>query len=98
MLSRIISFYRTIKSDYHWWRLIHNANDMMLYYPEVKPKDNRVNIHIHDVIKTGYDYYDNGKYPYNLGDVLAMPIIKFMLDGLSFIEASDLVNSIYAKR
>lgn len=25
-------------------------------------------------------------------------LIKFMLDGLSFIEASDLVNSIYAKR
>lgn len=62
------------------WQLIHNADNIMLYYPDVKPKDNQVNIHIHDVIKTGYDYYNNGKYPYNLGDVLAMPIINFMLD------------------
>lgn len=71
---------RKIKRNYRWWQLIHNPDDVMLYYPDVKPKDNQVNIHIHDVIKTGYDYYDNGKYPYNLGDVLAMPIINFMLD------------------
>ncbi len=52
---------------------------MMLYYPDVKAKENRVNIHIHDVIKTGYDYYNNGSYPYNLGDTLALPIINFFL-------------------
>ena len=70
---------KKIKRNYRWWQLIHNPDDVMLYYPDVKPKDNQVNIHIHDVIKTGYDYYDNGKYPYNLGDVLAMPIINFMM-------------------
>lgn len=69
-----------VKRNYRWWQLIHNADDVMLYYPDVKAKDNYVNVHIHDVIKTGYDYYDNGKYPYNLGDVLAMPIINYMLD------------------
>ena len=68
-----------IKRNYRWWQLIHNADDVMLYYPDVKPKDNQVNIHIHDVFKTGWDYYDNGNHPYNLGDVLAMPIINFML-------------------
>lgn len=71
---------KRLKRDYRMWNLIHNADDIMLYYPDVKPKDNQVNIHIHDVLKTGYNYYDNGKYPYNLGDVLAMPIINFMLD------------------
>ena len=69
-----------IKREYLWWQLIHHADDIMLYYPDVKPKDNRVNVHIHDVLKTGWDYHDNGKYPYNLGDSLAMPIINFMLD------------------
>ena len=68
-----------IKRNYRWWQLIHHADDIMLYYPNVKPKDNQVNVHIHDVLKTGWDYHDNGKYPYNLGDALAMPIINFML-------------------
>ena len=71
---------KKIKRDYRWWQLIHHADDIMLYYPDVKPQDNRVNVHIHDVKKTGWDYHDNGQYPYNLGDVLAMPIINFMLD------------------
>lgn len=82
---------KKIKRNYRWWQLIHNPDDVMLYYPDVKPKDNQVNIHIHDVIKTGYDYYDNGKYPYNLGDVLAMPIINFMLDKKG-IKADKVVN------
>ena len=41
-----------------WWKLISHADDVMLYYPDVKAEDTKVNIHIHDVIKTGYDYYD----------------------------------------
>lgn len=74
------SIKKRIKTNYRWWQLIHNADDIMLYYPDVKAKDNRVNIHIHDVIKTGWKYYDNGNYPYNLGDVLALPIVRFMLE------------------
>ena len=68
-----------IKTNYHYWQLIHNADDVMLYYPDVKAQENHVNIHIHDVKKTGWKYYDNGNYPYNLGDVLALPIVEFML-------------------
>lgn len=82
---------KKIKRNYRWWQLIHNPDDVMLYYPDIKPKDNQVNIHIHDVIKTGYDYYDNGKYPYNLGDVLAMPIINFML-AKKGVKADKVVN------
>ncbi len=69
-----------IKRNYHWWQLVHNADDVMLYYPDVKAKENHVNVHIHDVLKTGWKYYDNGSYPYNLGDVLALPIVNFMLE------------------
>lgn len=69
-----------LKKNYRWWQLIHNADDVMLYYPDVKAKENHVNIHIHDVKKTGWKYYDNGNYPYNLGDVLALPIVEFMLE------------------
>jgi len=71
---------KRIQWHYRWWQLTHNADDIMLYYPDVKAQDNRVNVHIHDVKKTGWDYHDNGHYPYNLGDVLAMPIINFMLN------------------
>lgn len=68
------------KRNILWWKLITRADAIMLYYPDVKAENNKVNIHIHDVIKTGYDYYNNGKYPYNLGDSLAIPIINYMLD------------------
>lgn len=71
---------RKIKRNILWLKLIKGKNDIMLYYPDVKPQDNHVNVHIHDVKKTGWNYHDNGQYPYNLGDVLAMPIINFMLD------------------
>lgn len=40
-----------IKLNYHWWQLIHNADDIMLYYPDIKAKENHVNIHVHDVKK-----------------------------------------------
>lgn len=79
MFGWIYKIKEKLRDDYHWWRLIHNANDMMLYYPNVKAQDNHVNIHVHDVLKTGWEYYDNGNYPYNLGDVLAWPIVDFML-------------------
>ena len=51
---------RKIKRNILWLKLIKGKNDIMLYYPDVKAQDKRVNVHIHDVIKTGYDYYDNG--------------------------------------
>ena len=60
-------------------RLVVNANNMMMYYPHVKPQKNRVNLHLHDVKKTGWDYYDNGKYPVNLGDYLGKVVVDWML-------------------
>ena len=75
-----MSIIKKIKRNYRWWQLVHYADDIMLYYPDVKPQDNHVNVHIHDVKKTGWNYYDNGQYPFNLGDVLAMPIINYMLE------------------
>ena len=63
----------------HRVTLIRKADDMILYYPDLKAENNRVNLHIHDVKRTGWAYYDQGKYPYNLGDMLAIPICEFML-------------------
>ena len=72
-------YIKRIRRNILWYKLISRKNNIMLYYPDVKAQENRVNVHIHDVIKTGYDYYDNGKYPYNLGDTLALPIINYFL-------------------
>lgn len=68
------------RKNRHWHELISKADEMILYYPNLKAKDNTVNIHVHDVLQTGWSYHDNGKYPYNLGDVLAWPILDFMLN------------------
>lgn len=75
-----MSIAKKIETNLYWYKLIHNKNSFMLYYPDLKALDNRVNISIHDVKRSGWDYYKNGKEPYNLGDVLAMPIVNFMLD------------------
>lgn len=74
-----------MKDFFHDMKLIINANNMMMYYPDVKAQDHRVNLHLHDVKKTGWDYYDNGKYPVNLGDYLGKVIVEWMLEkkGLS---------------
>lgn len=73
------------KDFFHDMNLVINANNMMMYYPDVKAQDHRVNLHLHDVKKTGWDYYDNGKYPVNLGDYLGKVIVEWMLEkkGLS---------------
>lgn len=76
---------KQVKEFLHDMNLVINANNMMMYYPDVKPQKNRVNLHLHDVKKTGWDYYDNGKYPVNLGDYLGKVVVDWMLDkkGLS---------------
>lgn len=73
------NYIKKIRRNILWYKLISRKNDIMLYYPDLKAQENRVNVHIHDVIKTGYDYYDNGSYPFNLGDTLALPIINYFL-------------------
>ena len=78
-------FRKQVKDFCHDMYLVINANNMMLYYPDVKPQKNRVNLHLHDVKKTGWDYYDNGHYPVNLGDYLGYVVVNWMLEkkGLS---------------
>ena len=84
-MSSLTKTYKTIREFFHDMNLVINANNMMMYYPDVKPEKNRVNLHLHDVKKTGWDYYDNGKYPVNLGDYLGKVIVDWMLEkkGLS---------------
>ena len=82
---------KKIKKDIFYLKLIHNADSFMSCYPDVKALDNRVNIPVHDVKRRGWDYYDNGKEPHNLGDELAMPIVNFMLDKKG-IKIDKLVN------
>ncbi len=74
-----MKYLNKVKRSLYWYRLIKDADNMILYYPKLKAQENRVNVHIHDVKLTGWKYYDNGSYPYNLGDYLAVPICDFML-------------------
>ncbi len=79
-MSNLIKIYKSIRETIHDMNLVINANNMMMYYPDVKPQKNRVNLHLHDVKKTGWSYYDNGKYPVNLGDYLGKVIVDWMLE------------------
>ena len=84
-MNKIFSSIRKMNEFLHEMELVINANDMMMYYPDVKAQDHRVNLHLHDVKKTGWNYYDNGHYPVNLGDHLGKVIVEWMLEkkGLS---------------
>lgn len=71
---------RTLKQNIDRINRIRNADNMIYSYPKVKALENRVNLHVMDIKQTPYAYYDNGDYPYNLGDCLAYPIVEFLLD------------------
>ena len=62
------------------------ADDIILYFPDVKAKDHRVNLHVSDMRKKGDVAADDaGRSPYNLGDYLGYVIVNWMLEkrGLS---------------
>ncbi|MBR0177262.1 MAG: polysaccharide pyruvyl transferase family protein [Bacteroidales bacterium] len=69
-----------IKKDRYYRWLIRNADNMIYYYKDVPTLDNRVNLHIYDVERSGFGHYGNEKRPHNLGDSLAIPICEFFLE------------------
>ena len=66
--------------DKRWKTIIRNADNIIYYYTNIPAKDKIVNLHVHNVIEAGTPYYDRGGQPYNLGDELAIPICKWMLE------------------
>lgn len=63
---------------------IVNANNIILKYPKIKAKDNRVNLLNYNIDEAGFTHYNNN--PYNLGDELGKVVIDWMLskrEGLS---------------
>lgn len=65
---------------------IINADDIILYFPNVKAKDHRVNLHVSDMKQNGHvPANDDTRSPYNLGDYLGLVVVNWMLErnGLS---------------
>ena len=65
---------------------IINRDNIILYLPDTKVQDHRVNLHVSDMKKNGTIGADEvDRSPYNLGDFLGNVIVKWMLDkrGLS---------------
>ena len=65
---------------------IINADDIILYFPNVKAKDHRVNLHVSDMKRNGHiPANDDSRSPYNLGDYLGLVVTNWMLEqkGLS---------------
>ena len=59
---------------------IFNADDIILYFPNVKAKDHRVNLHVSDMKQNGHvDANDDTKSSYNLGDYLGEVVVNWML-------------------
>lgn len=69
-----------IKKNMRYLWLVRNADNMIYYYKDVPTLDNRVNLHIYDVERSGFGHYGNEKRPHNLGDSLAIPICEFFLE------------------
>ena len=75
-----------IKKAINEVRSVINADNIILYFPNVKAKDHRVNLHVSDMKQNGHiPANDNTRCPYNLGDFLGNVVVKWMLDnkGLS---------------
>lgn len=65
---------------------IFNADDIILYFPNVKAKDHRVNLHVSDMKQNGHvSADDDTRNRYNLGDYLGLVVTNWMLEkkGLS---------------
>ncbi len=65
---------------------IINADNIILYFPNVKAKEHRVNLHVSDMKQKGdVDANDDTRCPYNLGDYLGLVVTNWMLQqkGLS---------------
>ncbi len=61
-------------------KCIINADDIILYFPNVKANDHRVNLHVSDMKQNGHiSAHDDTRSPYNLGDYLGYVIVDWML-------------------
>lgn len=60
---------------------IINADDIILYFPNVKAKDHRINLHVSDMKHNGHiSTEDDTCTPYNLGDYLGIIVVDWMLE------------------
>lgn len=67
-------------------RSVINADDIILYFPNVEAKDHHVNLHVSDMKQNGHiEADDDTRSPYNLGDYLGLVVVNWMLNrkGLS---------------
>lgn len=65
---------------------IINADNIILYFPNVKAKEHRVNLHVSDMKQKGdVDASDETRDAYNLGDYFGVIVVNWMLQrkGLS---------------
>ncbi len=65
---------------------IINADDIILYFPNVKANEHRVNLHVSDMKQNGHiPANEETRSPYNLGDYLGLVVTNWMLQrkGLS---------------
>ena len=70
-----------IKKALNEIKSIINADDIILYFPKVKAKEHRVNLHVSDMIQNGHiSAEDNTRLPYNLGDYLGFVVVDWMLE------------------
>lgn len=73
-------------------KCILNADNIILYFPNVKAKDHCVNLHVSDMKLNGHiSANDNTRNPYNLGDYLGFVVTGWMLQqrGLSLDDYVD---------
>ncbi len=65
---------------------ILNADNIILYFPNVKAQEHRVNLHVSDMKQNGHiSAKDESRSPYNLGDYLGLVVTNWILErkGLS---------------
>ena len=85
-----------IKKALNEGKSIINADNIILYFPNVKAKEHRVNLHVSDMKQKGdVSADDTTRNPYNLGDYFGVVVVNWMLDrkGLSL---DDYVEKIRA--
>lgn len=58
---------------------IINADNIILYFPNVKAQEHRVNLHVSDMKQNGHIGADDTRNPYNLGDYLGLVVTNWML-------------------
>lgn len=71
---------------------IVKADDIILYFPNVKAKDHRVNLHVSDMKQNGHIAADDDtRNAFNLGDYLGFVVVNWMLErkGLSLEDYVD---------